>query len=273
MIEGSRQDATHYEGNVRRPQNERGGRGRQRAHGTLTRRSHSTISSSPRHRSQTAPNTSPTSSASSRIPAAKHVAMGTHNALVRLSDRRPSAEVTRHRSGGTKPPRAAMVRSLDNIALQAELTERPRLIHWVAAHERGIDRPVGRKACSIPLGNCAPDGAGQLSLADQRSRDDGTLPAKRASVPTLIRMGRRAASGADTLPNSQCVTPASLAAAHPGLPRFAAARPRIARPGWGHCLVNLRPRRVSPHLPRAHAARHRRLSALNRGVVQRYFGR
>jgi hypothetical protein len=63
-------------------------------------------------------------------PGGKHVAMGTHNALVRLSER-TFLEIIAIDPAGIKPARPRWF-ELDTIALQAELAERPRLIHWVA---------------------------------------------------------------------------------------------------------------------------------------------
>ena len=105
--------------------------------------------------------------------------MGTHNALVRLSER-TFLEIIAIDPEGTKPARPRWF-ELDNIALQAELTERPRLIHWVA-RTTGIERAAA--ACPIPLGTVHP-----MARGDYRWRitipDDGTLPAK-GIVPTLI---------------------------------------------------------------------------------------
>jgi hypothetical protein len=139
-------------------------------------------------------------------PGGKHVAMGTHNALIRLSER-TFLEIIAIDPGGTKPPRPRWF-ELDNIALQAELTERPRLIHWVA-RTKGIE---GVAASSpIPLGSVHP-----MSRGDYRWRitipDDGSLPGK-GIVPTLIEWDV-AHHPADALPNSN-VSLVSLAATHP----------------------------------------------------------
>ena len=80
-------------------------------------------------------------------PGGKHVAMGTHNALLRLSDR-SFLEIIAIDPEGTKPARPRWF-ELDSIVLQSELTERPRLIHWVVRTTRR--RPRCR-SCVRPSG-------------------------------------------------------------------------------------------------------------------------
>jgi hypothetical protein len=139
-------------------------------------------------------------------PGGKHVAMGTHNALVRLSEG-TFLEIIAIDPEGTKPSRPRWF-DLDNIALQAELTERPRLIHWVA-RTTGIERAAA--ACPIPLGDVHPMARGayrwRITIPD-----DGTLPAK-GVVPTLIEWDVPQ-HPAESLPKSD-VSIASLAASHP----------------------------------------------------------
>ena len=139
-------------------------------------------------------------------PGGKHVAMGTHNALVRLSEG-TFLEIIAIDPEGTKPSRPRWF-DLDNIALQAELTERPRLIHWVA-RTTGIERAAA--ACPIPLGDVHPMARGayrwRITIPD-----DGTLPAK-GVVPTLIEWDVPQ-HPAESLPKSN-VSIASLAASHP----------------------------------------------------------
>ena len=178
-------------------------------------------------------------------PGGKHVAMGTHNALVRLSER-TFLEIIAIDPEGTKPARPRWF-DLDNIALQAELTERPRLIHWVA-RTTGIERVAA--ACPIPLGDVHP-----MARGDYRWRitipDDGTLPAK-GVVPTLIEWDVPQ-HPAESLPKSD-VSIASLAAAHP---EPAPIRAALAALGLdGVAAGDLRSRRA-PRRDAAHAARHR----------------
>jgi len=139
-------------------------------------------------------------------PGGKHVAMGTHNALLRLSDR-SFLEIIAIDPEGTKPARPRWF-ELDSIVLQSELTERPRLIHWVA-RTKGIDSVAA--SCPIPLGRVHA-----LSRGDYRWRitipDDGSLPG-RGLVPTLIEWDVPQ-HPADTLPKSG-LSIATLAATHP----------------------------------------------------------
>lgn len=136
----------------------------------------------------------------------KHSAMGTHNALVRLSAH-TYLEIIAIDPAGTRPARPRWF-GLDDIALQAELNERPRLIHWVARTTH-IERAVAR--CPVPLG-----AVHAMARGDFRWRitipDDGTLPCK-GVVPTLIQWDVPQ-HPADSLPRSN-VSIAGLAAAHP----------------------------------------------------------
>jgi hypothetical protein len=147
-------------------------------------------------------------------PGGKHTAMGTHNALLRLGER-VYLEIIAIDPDGKKPPRRRWF-DLDDIALQSELTERPRLIHW-AARVDDIEHAVA--ACPVSLG---PIHA--VTRGDYRWRitipDDGARPGK-GVVPTLIQWDV-AEHPADTLPKSQ-VHIASLAASHPEPAKIRAA--------------------------------------------------
>jgi hypothetical protein len=140
------------------------------------------------------------------LPGGKHIAMGTHNALVRLGER-TYLEIIAIDPEGTKPGRPRWF-DLDNVALQAELTERPRLVHWVAS-TRDIVQAAAR--CPVALG---PVHA--MARRTYRWRitipDDGTLPCK-GIVPTLIQWDVPM-HPADLLPESG-ISIAGLAAAHP----------------------------------------------------------
>jgi hypothetical protein len=137
------------------------------------------------------------------LPGGRHVAMGTHNALLRLGAR-TYLEIIAIDPDGAKPGRPRWF-ELDNPVLQSELLERPRLIHWVARTD-AIERAAG--ACPLALG---PVHA--MARGDYRWRitipDDGALPA-RGLVPTLIQWDIPQ-HPADTLPASG-VTLAQLAA-------------------------------------------------------------
>ena len=139
-------------------------------------------------------------------PGGKHAAMGTHNALLRLSER-TFLEIIAIDPEGTKPSRPRWF-GLDDSGLQSELTERPRLIHWVA-RTKGIESVAA--SCPIPLGRVHA-----LSRGDYRWRitipDDGSLPGN-GLVPTLIEWDVPQ-HPADTLPKSG-LTLVSLAATHP----------------------------------------------------------
>jgi len=139
-------------------------------------------------------------------PGGKHVAMGTHNALLRLGER-IYLEIIAIDPAAAKPARARWF-GLDNIALQAELAERPRLVHWVA-RTADIGRAVAR--CPIALGAVHP-----MARGDYRWRitipDDGKLPGK-GVLPSLIQWDV-ALHPADALPRSG-ISIAGLAAAHP----------------------------------------------------------
>jgi hypothetical protein len=140
--------------------------------------------------------------------------MGTHNALLRLGER-VYLEIIAIDPEGAKPARRRWF-DLDDIALQAELSERPRLIHWVA---RTTDIDAASAACPWPLG---PVHA--LARGDYRWRitipDDGTRPAK-GVVPTLIQWDV-AAHPADRLAASN-VSLAGIAASHPDSERVRVA--------------------------------------------------
>jgi len=136
----------------------------------------------------------------------KHATMGTHNALLKLGPR-AFLEVIAIDPGGTRPTRPRWF-DLDSIALQGDLAERPRLIHWVA-RTTDIERAVG--ACPIALGTIHAASRGDFRWRITMA-DDGSRPA-RGIVPTLIQWDVDA-HPADTLPSSD-VTLAQFAASHP----------------------------------------------------------
>jgi len=116
----------------------------------------------------------------------RHVAMGTHNALLRLGDRV----------------------YLEVLAIQAELAEHPRLIAWVA-RTNDIDGAVAR--CPIALGAVHPFERGAYRWRITMP-DDGKRPAT-GLLPALIQWDV-AAHPADALPQSG-VSIAGIAGAHP----------------------------------------------------------
>jgi hypothetical protein len=139
------------------------------------------------------------------VPGGRHLAMGTHNALLRLGER-GYLEVIAIDPDGARPSRPRWF-DLDSIALQAELAEGPRLIHWVA---RTTDIEAATAACPLPLGSVQA-----MARGDYRWRitipDDGTRPG-RGLVPTLIQWDV-AQHPADALPRTG-ITLAQLAASH-----------------------------------------------------------
>jgi len=138
-------------------------------------------------------------------PGGRHIPMGTHNALLRLGER-VYLEIIAIDPDGTRPSRPRWF-DLDDIALQAELTEQPRLIHWVARTD-----DIGRTASSCPLalGTIQP-----FERGDFRWRitvpDDGKRPG-RGVFPALIQWDVPF-HPADRLPASN-VSIAEFAATH-----------------------------------------------------------
>jgi hypothetical protein len=139
-------------------------------------------------------------------PGGRHLAMGTHNALARLSAN-TYVEII-----AIDPTRGGLLRprwfDLDDIALQSELALRPRLIHWVA-RTTDLDRAIA--GCPVPLGTIHP-----MSRGDYRWRitipDDGSRPAG-GVLPTLIQWDVPL-HPAEALPAAG-LSVAGFAAAHP----------------------------------------------------------
>jgi len=138
-------------------------------------------------------------------PGGQHVAMGTHNALLKIGER-CYLEIIAIDPAGRKPARPRWF-GLDHVELQADLQERPRLIHWVARTD-AIDALA--TACPVALGTVHA-----MARGDFRWRitipDDGSLPG-RGIAPTLIQWDVPI-HPADALPASG-VTLAQLAATH-----------------------------------------------------------
>jgi len=110
----------------------------------------------------------------------KHVAMGTHNALVGLGSRR-YLEIIAVDPQGEKPARPRWF-DLDEPRMRASLTEGPRLIHWAV---RTDDIETLSARCPIDLGAVHSMARGEF---DWRITipDDGHLPGG-GLVPTLIQ--------------------------------------------------------------------------------------
>jgi hypothetical protein len=139
-------------------------------------------------------------------PGGRHVAMGTHNALLRLGERL-YLEIIAIDPDGTKPARPRWF-DMDSGDLQADLLERPRVVHWVA-RTRDIGRAVAQ--CGYDTGPILPFERGAYRWRITVP-DDGRRPG-RGVLPTLIQWDV-AEHPADALPASG-VTLAQFAASHP----------------------------------------------------------
>jgi hypothetical protein len=135
----------------------------------------------------------------------KHVAMGTHNAVVRLGPQF-YLEIIAIDPDGTRPSRPRWF-DLDTVALQGALRERPQLIAW-AARTSDLDAALAR--ATISPGPAHPMARGDLrwriTIPDDGRRAGGGL------VPTLIQW--ESAHPADSMPAAP-VTLAQLAGSHP----------------------------------------------------------
>ena len=138
-------------------------------------------------------------------PGGQHVAMGTHNALLKLGDR-VYLEIIAIDPEQPKPLRRRWF-DLDDGNLMADIVERPRLIHWVA-RTRDIESAshhAGYEAARI-LPFARGDYRWRIAIAD-----DGKRPGA-GVLPTLIQW--ESAHPADALPDSG-VSIEQLAASHP----------------------------------------------------------
>jgi hypothetical protein len=112
-------------------------------------------------------------------PGGKHVAMGTHNALLSLG-RRFFLEVIAVDPDGLRPTRPRWF-DLDEPRMKAALAEGPHLVHWVV-RTTDIDAAVAR----IPdLGTATPMARGDFTWRITIP-DDGHRPG-RGLVPTVIQ--------------------------------------------------------------------------------------
>ena len=135
----------------------------------------------------------------------RHLAMGTHNALVGLGPLLYLEVIAIDPSGA--PPARPRWYALDDPRMRAHLAESPALVHW-AARTRDIETDAAR--CPVDLGAIMPmrrgDFAWRLTVPD-----DGHLPG-RGLVPTLIEWSGR--HPAEALPDSG-LRLAALAGEHP----------------------------------------------------------
>jgi len=135
-----------------------------------------------------------------------HVAMGTHNSLLKLGPR-AFIEVIAIDPEGVAPARPRWF-ALDEAAMRDSLRASPRLVHWVA---RTDDIDAARRASPIDPGRVHPMERGpfrwQITIPD-----DGRLPGD-GLLPTLIQWSD-ARHPADGLPDSG-LSLAALAGSHP----------------------------------------------------------
>ena len=154
----------------------------------------------------------------------KHVAMGTHNSLLKLGAR-TYLEVIAIDPDGTAPTRARWF-ELDRPDKQAQLRASPQLVHWAASTS---DIEASRRACTIDPGPAHAMSRGtfnwQITIPD-----DGHLPGG-GVLPTLISWPD-ARHPTDSLPDAR-VRIAGLAAAHPEPDKIRAA---LASLGLGAAL-------------------------------------
>jgi hypothetical protein len=147
-------------------------------------------------------------------PGGKHVAMGTHNALMRLGSR-VYLEIIAIDPDGVKPDRPRWF-NLDDPALQTEIAKRPRLVAW-AARTDDIDGAL--TSSPIPLGRAQPFTRGNYRWRLTVS-DDGRLPGD-GILPLLIQWDV-AMHPADALPDSG-VSIVGISATHPDSDRIGQA--------------------------------------------------
>ncbi len=128
-------------------------------------------------------------------PGGKHVAMGTHNALLSLGTRF-YLEVIAVDPEGTKPDRPRWF-DLDEPRMRAALAEGPHLAHWVA-RTRDIDAAAARVPdLGVPTVMARGNLTWRITIPD-----DGHRPG-RGLVPTLIQWPD-ARHPTDTMTDSGC---------------------------------------------------------------------
>jgi hypothetical protein len=154
----------------------------------------------------------------------RHVAMGTHNSLLRLGES-SYIEVIAIDPEAPPPSRPRWF-ALDTPAMRAAVAEAPHLIHWVARCE---DIEAGRQASPIDPGRVHPMERGPFRWRITIP-DDGHLPGG-GLVPTLIQWSDTR-HPADTMPDRHLQL-AALAGAHP---EPSAIRAALAALGLGETL-------------------------------------
>lgn len=139
-------------------------------------------------------------------PGGRHVAMGTHNAVVSLG-RRLYLEVIAIDPDSGAPPRPRWF-DLDQPAMRARLAEGPALVHWVA-RTRDVDRDAARcTELGPPMPMQRGDFCWRITVPADGHRPGAGL------VPALIEWSDPARHPADGLPASG-VRLVALAGMHP----------------------------------------------------------
>jgi hypothetical protein len=136
----------------------------------------------------------------------RHVAMGTHNSLLRLGEK-TYLEVIAIDPDGVMPGRARWF-GLDTAALRTKVQKAPRLIHWVA---RTDDIFAARRACPVDCGEVHAMARGAFEWRITIPAD-GHLPGG-GVLPTLIQWADER-HPADAMPDAG-VRLVALAGAHP----------------------------------------------------------
>lgn len=136
----------------------------------------------------------------------RHLAMGTHNSLIKLGTRH-YLEVIAIDPDASAPPHPRWF-GLDTTALGSALRAKPRLIHWVA---RTADIDAARRALTVDPGTVHAMTRGAFVWRITVPAD-GSLPGG-GVLPTLIQWAD-ARHPADTMPDAG-VRLVALAGAHP----------------------------------------------------------
>lgn len=136
----------------------------------------------------------------------KHVAMGTHNSLLKLGEK-TYLEVIAIDPAGVAPGRPRWF-GLDTAALRAAVQGAPRLIHWVARTE---DIFAARRACPVDCGEVLAMARGAFEWRITIPAD-GQLPGG-GVLPTLIQWGDER-HPTDAMPDAG-IRLVALAGAHP----------------------------------------------------------
>ena len=113
-------------------------------------------------------------------PGGRYVAMGTHNALLRLGPRR-YLEVIAIDPAGTAPGRPRWF-DLDDPRMRAQLTDGPRLVHFVA---RTDDIEQQRAQSPVDVGDVLPMSRGSLRWR-MTIPPDGHLPGHVRRMPQEV---------------------------------------------------------------------------------------